>query len=188
MELNLTGLAIFFILLLASIGFISNISPASQKNIQDQMYMQNCPMPIFQGVAGNVTFTSYFAFNYTQTYPTGSNNQTGTYFKCRLDFLSSNHPSLSIIPKEYGHTSFGFIPDGWLSFAGDSLSVLFLRLQAFFTLIAYYITPINFSILGYTISDLSTLAITFVISIYALSYITIGAWLYKILSPFSGVS
>ena len=40
---------------------------------------------------------------------------------------------------------------------------------------------------NYTIADLSTMAISFIIGIYALSYVTIGAWIYKLLSPFSGV-
>lgn len=182
--MNVISIGIFAIIFLILIGILSNVSDAGQKNIQDQMFLMNCPKPIYSGVIGNVTFTSYFSFNYTTSQTAG--NATGTFFECRLDFLSVNHPALSIIEKEYGHTVFSAIPDGALLWIGDTLYIVGQNVTAFLTLITYFVTPVNFNILGITVSDLGGIALTVVIATYALCYIFIGIFLYKTVSPFGG--
>ncbi len=86
----------------------------------------------------------------------------------------------------YGSPTIPFA--GFPFFLGDWLSELFAnKLSAIGTLIYFFITPANFDMFGYTISDLSGIPLMFVIVIYAISYIGIGAMAYKIISPFSGV-
>lgn len=146
--------------------------------------MMNCPMPIYSGTAGNVTFVSYFSFNYTVF--TQAGNKTGTFFQCLLFFNQVNHPSLSLIQKEYGKTEFNVIPVGQLLYTGDVFYIAFQRVQAFFELVSLFVTPIQFNILGFTINDIGGLAVMLVIAVYALCYIAIGGMIYKLISPFGG--
>lgn len=152
------------------------------------MFTMNCPLPIYDATAtlGNPVYIG-FTLNYTLTYGTGGNNATGTYFQCYVDPLSNPEYQVNLQNKNYGETLFGFIPYGWLGYLADTLTVLGQRITALFTLISFFISPTNFNILGYTIADISGIALMFVIAIYALCYISVGAWLYKTFSPFSGV-
>lgn len=145
------------------------------------MYLMNCPLPVYQGNVTNLNIDG-FSVTYNVTY--SSSNSTGSLFEC---YTTGNLFGVNEIVKDYGATAFGAIPYGWLGYTADSLTILFQRVQALFTLISFFISPTNFNILGYTIADISGIALMFVIAIYALCYISVGAWLYKTFSPFSGV-
>lgn len=177
---NLVGLALFGVLFLGILAIISNVGEDSINNIQDQMFLSNCPLPIYAGVA-NLNTINGFAINYTVTY--SASNNTGTYFECQA---SGGLFGVNTVIKDYGATLFDFIPYGWLGYIADFLTSLFQRLYAVFTLLSFFIAPTNFNILGYTLDDLSGIPLMVVIMVYGISYIFIGSWLYKTVSPFSG--
>ena len=184
--MNLIGLGVFGVIFLMLLAVVSNTSATSLQNIQDQMYLMNCPLPIYNGVA-TLTSIDGFALNYTIAY-NNTVDSNGTFFRCSLDLLSNPHFNASAEIKEYGYTLFSAIPIGWLGYVADSLTVLWQRIYAFFTLVSFFVTPTNFNILGYTIADLAGIALMIVIGIYGLCYLFIGAMLYKLFSPFSGVT
>jgi hypothetical protein len=77
---------------------------------------------------------------------------------------------------------------GVMFFIGDWISELVgNKLASLFTLLYFFITPANFNIQGFTISDLSGVALMLVIGAYGISYLLIGVLAYKIISPFTGV-
>jgi len=184
--MNLIAIGIFGILFLIVLAIISNVSAESIVNIQDQMYLSQCPLPIYDGT---VTLNSIdgYVLNYTVTY-SSSVNGTGTFFECSLDLLSTPHFNANSQSKEYGATLFGFIPIGWIGFISDSLTVLGQRIYAVGTLVSFFVAPTNFNILGYTLNDLIGIALFIVVALYGLCYVAIGAMLYKIFYPFSGAS
>lgn len=145
----------------------------------------NCPLPIYNGIATLNSIDGY-VLNYTISY-NNTVTSDGTFFRCSLDLLSNPHFNASGEIKEYGYTLFSAIPIGWLGYVSDSLSVLWQRIYAFFTLVGFFVLPTNFNILGYTISDLTGIALMIVVALYGMCYLFIGGMVYKLFSPFSGV-
>lgn len=184
--MNLISLGVFGIIFLLLLAIASNASDTGLQSIQDQMYLMNCPLPIYNGIATLNSIDGY-ALNYTIAY-NNTVDSNGTFFRCSLDLLSNPHFNASSEIKEYGYTLFSAIPIGWLGFVSDSLTVLGQRIYAFFTLVSFFVTPSNFNLLGYTIADLTGIALMIVIGAYGLCYLFIGAMVYKIVSPFSGVT
>lgn len=180
---DLIHLGMFAVIFLALMGFVSNTSVASQNNIADQMFLMNCPLPIYNGIPTLHTIEG-FAINYTVSYTNATDGQ-GASFECLADGGSTTFFAQRIV-KDYGQTLFDFIPIGFLAYLSDSITTLFQRVQSMFTLISYFVTPTNFNILGYTLADLGTFALLIVIIIYAICYIVVGIMLYKVISPFSG--
>lgn len=176
-------MAMFGLAFIIIMGFVSNTSNDSIVAVNDQMFLLNCPSPIFNGEATDFEFNE-FILNYNVTYNVG--NSTGTFFICSLDMLSTPHYNVQVIQPAYGETAFDFIPTGWLRFIADWLTSELQKLVALGTLIAFYITPANFNIGGFTIADLGGLGVMFVISIYVISYVSIFALAYKLISPFGG--
>lgn len=154
-------------------GIVSNSGATSSANMQDQIFFMNCPFPIYDGIA-SLTDIDDFSVSYTVAYGNGTSND-GTFFECTVD--GSHLKGANTIIKEYGATFFDTIPYGWLGYIADYISVGLQHLQAFFTLVAFMITPVNFDVLGYTIADLSGIALMFVIGIYIFCYVGIGAFL-----------
>ena len=184
--MNLISFGVFGLLFLIFLGIVSNSSSDSLDNIEEQIFLMNCPMPIFNGIATLNSIDGY-AVNYTISYPTLNGTSTeGTKFICTIDSITQNFSaSTSIEP--YGATLFDFIPFGWLGYLADVLTAMFQSVQAVFTLIAFFMTPTNFNILGFTLADLSGIPLFSIIALYALCYVSIGVMLYKMLSPFAGV-
>lgn len=139
-------------------------------------------MPIYNGDVTNLDILG-FSVNYTVTYYSSLTDFNGTFFQCSLDSITGAF-TVSAISKPYDATLFSVIPIGWYGYIADFLVAVFARLEAMFTLIGFFVLPTGFNILGITIDDLSGYALMLVISIYGLSYLAIGALMYKILSPF----
>lgn len=182
-------MGIFGVIFLILIGIVANSSEDSLLHIQQQMFLMNCPLPIYNGVAILNSIDGY-VLNYTVTKSNAIQSDfNGTRIDCYIDPLSADPQigaSASIV--QYGASTFwGTIPYGWLGFVSDSFQTLFERIQAMFTLIGFFVTPTNFNVLGYTIDDLTGIPLLVVIAIYGISYIFIGIMLYKVISPFSGV-
>jgi len=168
MNLNLTTWFVIAILTLMVMAFVSNSGTESSANIQDQVFLSNCPMPIFDGVA---TLTDIGDFGVTYTVVNGNGtSDDGTYFECSVTAHLNN---ANTIIKPYGATLFSAIPYGWLGYVADYMSAGLQHLQAWFTMITYLLTPVNIDVFGYTISDLSGLALAFVIGIYIFAYVGI---------------
>lgn len=169
------------------LAILSNSGEESQANIQRQMFLMNCPMPIYNGDITNLDILG-FSVNYTVTYYDSLSDFNGTFFQC--SYTPNPDPDLDLevnaISKPYDSTLFSVIPIGWYGYLADFFVALFARLEAMFVLVGFFVTPTNFNILGFTIEDLSSYALMLVIGIYGLCYLAIGAMMYKILSPFSG--
>lgn len=168
------------------LGIVSNSSSDSLDNIEEQIFLINCPMPIFNGIAILNSIDGY-SVNYTVSYNVLNGTSTeGTKFICSIDSITQAFTaSTSIEP--YGASLFDTIPFGWLGYLADFMTSIFQTLQAVFTLISFFVTPTNFNILGFTLNDLSGIPLFSIIALYALCYISIGLMLYKLISPFSGV-
>jgi len=172
---------------LVTLQLISNAGFESQLKIQRQMFLINCPAPSYDGEynASNVDIDGFAVL--LDTAPANVTfGGLGTVFRCFVDGLSTP-PGYEVIMsnKDYQVTTLGF-PSGWFIYAGDFIGSSFQRLTQVFTLISYFVTPTNFNILGFTLEDLSGIALMMVVSLYALCYIAIGVLVYKILSPFAG--
>lgn len=191
-DLTLTYMGIFGILLLVVMSIVSNSGEQSLQEIEYQMYLFNCPDPIYQGTIDtqNAIIDGFVLTNYTITQSEvqsgffGYSTFNGTQFQCNRDSITGAYGA-NIIIKEYGATVTNF-PVGWFGYAGDWLSNGLQKVQVFFTLIAFVLTPANFSILGYTLEDLGGIAVMFIVGLYAVAYIFLGAWIYKTVSPFAG--
>lgn len=156
-------------------AIVSNSSITGLVNIEARFNELTCPLPLYDGV-------DYL--NGTIVYDTGF----GSDYRCTFDPLSAPPGTqISVTAKQYNATSFSAFPSGWFVFAADTITEIGIKIGAFFTLITYILTPINFNILGYTIADLSGFALMFVISIYIICYVVIAVFIYKSASPFSGV-
>lgn len=170
---------------LITLSILSNVGEDSVDRIEEQMFLMNCPLPIFSDIA---TLNSIDGYSVNYTITAGEINGTdteGTRFICSIDSITGNfQASTSIEP--YGEALFDFIPFGWLGYLAHTLTDIFARLQAMFTLVSFFVSPTGFNILGFTLDDLTGFALLLVISIYGLCYLAIGVMMYKILSPFAG--
>lgn len=168
-------MGIFGLLFLIFLAVISNSSPTAISNIQTQFNKISCPLPPASGLwnnSGTFTFDN-FAYNKRSV----SNNT--------LTLTCSQVRTMHGVDYNYGQPT---IAIGVFFYASDYLSeLLFNKGGAVATIIGFILTPANFTILGFTINDLTGLALMAVIGIYAVCYIFIGAMIYKMLSPFAGV-
>lgn len=161
---------------MAVLSIVSNTAPTSISNIQEQFDRISCPMPSNTGLWNN-TGTLVFA-NATYNYPNVGNKT--------LTLTCTEVHTLNDFDYAYGSPTLAFAGFGF--YIGDWISELLAnKLTAFFTILFYILTPANFNILGYTLADIGGIALMFIITIYAVCYIAIGAMVYKIISPFSGV-
>jgi hypothetical protein len=174
--ISLTTLFVFSIVIILIFALISNSGTTAITNIENQIAILNCPFPLFNG-------NDYL--NGTIIYSASS---SGTFYVCYKDPLSANPTTIAYYDHNYNDTSFGTLPTGWLHYIGDTLSVFGGKVVAIFTLISYVLTPINLDILGYTIADIGGVALIFIIGVYAFCYVSIGAWIYKLIVPFGGIS
>jgi hypothetical protein len=180
---DLMHLGSFSVVFIIIIGFVSNQNPTALAGIQDQIDKLSCPMPSQSGLWNNTG---------TLMYSNGTYNYANKDSQV-LTLTCTEVHTLDGVDYYYGQfiDIFGAgagIPMGAFFFIGDYIAVIGDKLLAVFTLIGFYLTPINFEILGYTIDDLALLAQMAIISIYGFCYIMIGIMIYKILSPFSGAS
>lgn len=192
---SLFYMALFGLIMLVVMSLVSNSGEQSIENIEEQLFIFNCPSPLANQLINSthpsVTIEGFTLKYNTRAQPDGAviydTNGTGTFFVCGIDELSpGNGFTISLEAREYGTTAFGVIPIGYFGYILDTVSNGVSRLVAMFTLVSFVLTPVNFSILGYTLADLTGLAVMTVVGLYALSYTFIGIFLYKAISPFAG--
>jgi len=191
--MNITTWFAFSIVTLMLFAIISNSSPTGLFNINVQFLKLSCPTPLDNGVDNMLNGTAGLDITYNVDIDGNatSNEQeiVGTFYKCDADF-SSNPPTTSIQTtiKQYKAVCFSVIPCGWFGYIGDYISILAEKITAFFTLVSYILTPINFNILGFTIADIGGVGLMLVIGLYIFCYIGIGVFIYKTALPTGGVS
>ena len=180
-----------FILIIMAV--VSNSGASAIDRIELQIFLMNCPAPIYHGEVSNLN-TNGLAVNYTVNYgPTEQDFQNtfnGTYFNCYdgnegIEGLDPA-PTVTAIKKAYGDTLFGFIPVGWLGYISDYLVHVFQSAQAFIVMMGYFMTPANFSVLGFDLNDLTGITLFIVIALYVFAYVPIVLFAYKAISPFVG--
>ena len=176
--MNLTTWFMFGILLIMIMSLISNTSPTALQRIQYQFDRLNCPFPLFTG-QDQLIINGELAFGVNVTrVQNGDGTINGTRYICAFDPLSGPNGAtvFTVEYVNYQETCFGFIPCGWFTYAGDFLTKVADKFESFFSLIVYILTPINFDIMGFTLSDLDGLSLAIVIGIYIFAYIGIGAF------------
>lgn len=120
--------------------FIAFVFQTSSPDVAKQEYLLNCPYPIYQGAVENATLvpiSNPTRVDYQIDYGTGGVNATnGSFFNCYLDPPSSIDQTLVIHSKPYGTTKFLGFPTGWYAWVGDTINIIFSKIQPFLTLIA----------------------------------------------------
>lgn len=166
------------------LGIISNTSQEGTDRIEQQMFLMNCPMPTVN-VLPTLTNITGFNVEYTMNYSTAHAN-TVTVFEC---YLNGENYAVNTVVYDPDEGFFSLFDNAfaWMGYIFSSAQALFQKMYAFGTLVTFFITPTNFNIFGYTIADLSGMALSIVVIIYAMCYIAIGAFLYKVLVPSGGV-
>ena len=170
-------------------ALIANASATGQQQITNQISIIGCQFPIQEGVfnqtSGEIdhdreidTSTGFLTGSTT----TVNEDKAGTFFVCTtsLDVGSGQQvPETIVVPKAYSKTCAYVFPCGWFGWIGDSIYILTHKFSALLTLISYFITPINFNILGYTLADISGAGLFLVLSIYSFAYLGIGLFIFN---------
>lgn len=172
---DLMHLGSFSVVFIIIMGFVSNQNPTALAGIQDQLDRFSCPMPVQTGLWNNTG---------TLVYSNGTYNYANVDSQV-LTLTCTEVHTLDGVNYYYGQPA---VAIGVFFYVGDYVSAILDKLLAVFTILGFYLAPINFEILGYTIEDLALLAQMAIISIYGFCYIMIGIMIYKIVSPFSGAS
>lgn len=111
------------------------------------------------------------------------NDNRGAYYQC---YFNISGEVFQVNIGYYNSTIFSTIPNGWLTYVGQTITDLADVLFGVGSLFVAFISPLGFNIFGYGIGDLAGIGLAFVITLYALSYAFITAMIYKIFSPFVG--
>lgn len=180
--MNLTTWFAFSIIIIVLFALISNSSTTGLANINSQFLRLACPFPLNSAVATNVN-SNGVSVTYNVTHDTSSSDYHVTVFHCAEDTPTSVTTTVYTTANNWFNIGLGY-----LFYLSETVSNLFIKLLAVFTLLSYVLTPINFNILGHTITEIGGLALMFVIALYIFCYIGIGVFLYKAILPTGGVS
>lgn len=178
--MNLVSTGVFGLIFLAVIAIISNYAPTNQDTIQVLFDKLNCPMPAITGTWNSSGTIMYDGGRYNYN---GNLGPSGTV----LTLTCTPVHTLDGFDYFYGSPTLPFA--GFPFWIGDFVSeIISNKLVAFFQLLSFVLSPASLNILGFTIADIDGLPLMFVIGIYLMCYIAIGAMIYKIISPFAGAS
>ena len=172
---------------------ISNTSSIGQDNIEFQMFLMNCPYPVYNALPMlDVDPIDGFTVIYTMNYSIAHVNKVSVFecFDSNAGLPLPRAPTVNLIVYEPTESFFTAFDNAfaWIGYIYNLFTALFQKATALLTLVGYIVTPINFNILGYGISDISGTGLLFIIFLYAFCYISIGVWLYKVIMPFGGSS
>jgi hypothetical protein len=118
------------------ISLLAFIFQSSVSEIQQQQFLINCPYPLFNAVAGNITIVNNVVVKYDSTLGTANQTDKGSFFQCYDDPVSSGfQPTVNLKLKPYGVPLFSTVICGWCAWAGDTITVFFEKAQPFLTLI-----------------------------------------------------
>jgi len=165
---------------LAILAILGNTSPSGQDAINNEFERLSCPLP----EAGGLWNSSGTIIHGNGTYNWQRDGSNGAQPPDTLTCTQVH--TLQGVDYYYGQPA---VAIGVFYFINDYVSeVLANKGGAFFTILFYMLTPANLDFLGYTIDDLTGVPLIFILSVYIMCYIAIGALLYKIISPFAGAS
>jgi hypothetical protein len=185
-------MALIGIFILIIMGIVSNTSEDSFTRVEDQIFLMNCPYPLYEGVAENLSIEG-LVLNYTIAHNRDINGNTtttdsdkvGGSFECHLNGTGLKGASFST--HQYAITTFGF-NWGYVGFLADSLTTTIVKVQSFLILFSFILTPANFGVLGYGLDDLSGASLMVVVGVYIVSYVFVATWLWVTFNPFKGGS
>lgn len=183
---NLFTLAIVSMFILVIMGIISNTNDTAFTAVENQIFLMNCPYPINGGIANNTNIEGL-----TVTYDLIRDNSTSDYHLTLFD-CSVTDPD---IPTYSATTTVLTTANDWFNAGANNIIYIMNyifsfshQIQGALTLFSFILTPANFEILGYTLDDLSGIAVAVVVMLYLFSYAMIVAWLYVTFNPFKGGS
>lgn len=186
--MNLLTWAMIGIFIIMIMAVVSNSGETSVRNIEGQLFIANCPAPIFEGIVTDLNIDGFAViYNVTHNRDINGNvtandqDKVGTEFECT--FVNDQF-QVSTATRQYGATLFDFIPYGWFGYVADWLSQQLSKVGALFTLIAFVVAPANFNVLGFSLDDLNGLSVMIIVGLYVFAYIPIVLFAYKALSPF----
>lgn len=167
-------LALFGIFILFVMGIVSNTNSNSIEAVENQLFLINCPPPIYNGVVTDADFEG-FTVVYNVTISNSTSSFDGTYFDCYLEDTAppATDFRLNVISKPYDTTLFSAIPIGYFGFLSDTISFQAGKAVNYGTLLSFVLTPANFNVLGYGLDDIGGFALGIIIMIYLIAYIFI---------------
>lgn len=172
----------FGVLIIIIFAIVSNTSATGLQNIEFQFFKMTCPYPIGQGVYNfNATFPLYDDYIEYGKDINGNDtsvlaDQVGSFIECTQDPITGNL-QMNVAIKEYNASCFSAFPCGFFGYVNDLLGQILVKIVAFFTFLGFFLTPINFNILGYTIADISGVGLMIVIGLYGFAYLGIGVFI-----------
>lgn len=173
--IGLVPWAVFGILIIMVFAIVSNSGQTGTANIQALMDRLDCPMPVGTGLFNQSG--TFIYDNGTYNYP-DVGNQT-------LTLTCTEVHTLDGVDYYFGQPA---VAIGVFFYVNDYISELFgNKITAVLTMIGYILSPINFDVWGFTLSDISGIALMLVIGLYIFAYIPIGILIYKAISPFTGL-
>lgn len=185
--MSLFHFAIVGMFILVIMGIISNTNERSFTQIENQIFLMNCPYPINGGTATNINIDGLTA-NYTLVRDaSNSTNYHLTVFNCEVTDPDIPTYSANIIVYETANNWFD-VGTSYLAYIMNYIFSFTKQIQGALTLFSFILTPANFEILGFTLNDLSGVAVAIVVILYLFSYAMIVAWLYVTFNPFKGGS
>ena len=168
-------MALFGIFTLFIMGIVSNASQTSIANVENQIFLMNCPLPL-NGAIGTLDTINGLTVNYTITYDNDTSDYNITVFICSIDEITG---AFTVNTEIYtSGTDWFSSTTGTLFYASATITAMIGKVVAFLTLISFVLTPANFNVLGYGLGDLSGSALAVVVGIYLVSYVFIGIWVF----------
>lgn len=125
---------VFIVLPIIIMGLFSFVFQSSVNAIADQEFLINCPYPIYEGVAEDVTITNVYV-TYTIQHDkdingnvtTNDQSKVGTEFECTV---TSGLYGVTTSTREYGATLFNTINYGYTGYLSDAITQFFAKAQA----------------------------------------------------------
>lgn len=180
----LTQWFVFSVIVIALFAIISNTSSIGITAIENQIFLMNCPSPINGGIATNLNIDGL-----TITYDLVRDNSTSDYhltlFDCEV--TDPDIPTYAVSTTVFTTANNWFdIGQSYLAYLMNVISEAGFKIQSFLVLIGFLLTPINFNILGFTLSDIGGVGLLVITFMYLICYVGIGIFLWKALNPLGG--
>lgn len=184
--INLFNMAVTSMFILVIMGIISNTNNKAFTEVENQIFLMNCPYPLTGAIANNTNIDG-LTVTYDIVYDNSTEDYHLTIFHCEV--TDPNTP-LYAVSTEVLTTS-----NDWFNVGTSYFAYAMQYIQSFaqkaiggLTLFSFILTPANFSILGYTLADLGGIALATVVMLYLFSYAMIITWLWVTFNPLKGGS
>lgn len=173
--MNLFSMALFGIFVLMIMSIISNTSQTAVSAVEDQIFLMNCPLPINGGIATLDEITG-LTVNYTTVYDNDTSDYHITLFICTIDPITG---AFTVNTEIYSSgTDWFSSTTGTLFYVSTAITQVFGKIINVLTIFSFILTPANFSIMGFGLSDLSGTALALVVGVYVVCYVFIAIWIF----------